>query len=245
MGKTGQRIQAGVGILVLAGAGGAYYVYNHDAALKQEVLQATGAVSKPIPKPPANAPIGFNTSKTAFVLPHKLGYLPAPELALAKSDPAYAAGLANLSDWRHYRPYWFYSPHLGGGTGGGGVVKFNAIGDLGLQGGVPTGDQAVTSSVPIHNFTPHLLPDLRTTTPIYGQEFVNPSVLEMEAAPVRDSLLHAADVCVPSPVAFVHNGHIDVPSQLPAMTAGPSTIFTYGAGATTWDQGTASCKGFQ
>lgn len=49
--------------------------------------------------PPANAPVGFNTSRTAFVLPYHLGYLPAPELALAKSDPAYAAGLANLKDW--------------------------------------------------------------------------------------------------------------------------------------------------
>lgn len=50
-------------------------------------------------RPPANAPVGFNAAKTEFVLPHNLGYLPGPELALAKADPKYAAGLANLADW--------------------------------------------------------------------------------------------------------------------------------------------------
>ena len=49
---------------------------------------------------PANAPVGFNASKSYFVLPHHLGLLPAPELALAEADPAYAAGLANLGDWQ-------------------------------------------------------------------------------------------------------------------------------------------------
>lgn len=48
---------------------------------------------------PANAPVGFNAAKTEFVLPHHLGLLPASELALAKADPTYAAGLANQSDW--------------------------------------------------------------------------------------------------------------------------------------------------
>ena len=49
--------------------------------------------------PPKNAPVGFNAARTEFVLPYNLGYLPAPELALAKVDPAYASGLADAGDW--------------------------------------------------------------------------------------------------------------------------------------------------
>ena len=44
--------------------------------------------------------VGFNATKTAFTLPNNLGLLPGPNLALAKANPAYAAGLANGNDWR-------------------------------------------------------------------------------------------------------------------------------------------------
>jgi len=43
--------------------------------------------------------VGFNAAQTEFTLPHGLGLLPGPNLALANADPAYAAGLANPQDW--------------------------------------------------------------------------------------------------------------------------------------------------
>ena len=242
MGKIGQGIQAGVGILVLASGVGAFYVWNHDPALKQRLLEDVGAASKPAPQPPVNAPIGFNAARTAFVLPYHLGYLPAPELALAKSDPAYAAGLANLGDWRHSHPFWFYSPPYGGEPGSGWAVKYSAINTVELLDTVPPGDRAVTSSAPIRSSHLHLLPNLGTTTPIFGYEYVVPSILEIEAAPVMNDLL--APVCVPSPIAFLQNGHIVAPPQLPVMTAGPSTVFTVRGSGRTYDHGVASCAGF-
>ena len=47
----------------------------------------------------ATGQVGFNADKTAFTLPRGLGLLPEPNLALAKANPAYAAGLANARDW--------------------------------------------------------------------------------------------------------------------------------------------------
>jgi hypothetical protein len=81
---------------------------------------------------PANAAVGFNAAKTEFVLPHNLGLLPASELALAKSDSAYAKGLANSADWYQSQiavvkpgssnsaptltPIWVYEGTLSGGA---------------------------------------------------------------------------------------------------------------------------------
>ena len=48
----------------------------------------------------ATGQVGFNAARTAFTLPRGLGLLPEPNLALAKANPAYAAGLANVNDWR-------------------------------------------------------------------------------------------------------------------------------------------------
>ncbi len=47
----------------------------------------------------ATGQVGFNAARTAFTLPNNLGLLPGPNLALAKADPVYAAGLANAQDW--------------------------------------------------------------------------------------------------------------------------------------------------
>ena len=47
----------------------------------------------------ATGQVGFNAARTAFTLPNNLGLLPGPNLALAKANPAYAAGLANAQDW--------------------------------------------------------------------------------------------------------------------------------------------------
>jgi hypothetical protein len=267
MGKTGERVQAGIGVLVLAGAGGAFYVYNHDASLKQEVLQATGAPRKPTPKPLANAPIGFNTSKTAFVLPHNLGYLPAPELTLAKSNPAYAAGLANLSDWRWQSlPAAQYDnglpPSSYGGwfyVGRGGTTsRLNAMGtkysvqewndNLEIPGGSYTGGVALvtTSPVQIRNFTVHALHGFWGSSLFQGadQEVVTPGMLEIRAAPIGGASENEG-VCVPTPEAVVQNGRVVTPSGVSPITAGPSTIFTINAGGHLHDQGIASCNGFK
>jgi len=48
----------------------------------------------------ATGQVGFNATRTEFTLPNNLGLLPGPNLALAKANPAYAAGLANANDWR-------------------------------------------------------------------------------------------------------------------------------------------------
>ena len=60
----------------------------------------------------AHASVGFNAAKTEFVLPYKLGYLPVPELALAKADSAYAAGLVNAQDWVQVQFYTFHQRRL-------------------------------------------------------------------------------------------------------------------------------------
>ncbi|MHB1732761.1 MAG: hypothetical protein ACYCU8_04840 [Ferrimicrobium acidiphilum] len=243
MGKTGQRIQGGVALLVLAGAGGAWYVYNHDPALKRQLSQAVN-VAKPVPKPPANAPVGFNATRTAFVLPHKLGYLPAPELALAKSDAAYAKGLANLGDWSTadvdgpgHPPFWMYVGSSSGAAG----VKGNAIGSIGELTDFFNGYQT-TSNVHIHDFHKHQLWMPKDVITIYGQNLVAPSFVEIQAAPVQPG--NTPPFCVPSPLALLHNGHVDVTPQLPMFTAGPSTIFTYSPTTFVDAQGAASCNGF-
>lgn len=108
MGRVGQIVQGGVALIVLAGGAGGIYIINHPN-LEHELIPATKPVT--IPMPPANAPVGFNASKTAFVLPHHLGYLPGPDLALARTNSSYAAGLADLSDWKFMSPHsWFYAP---------------------------------------------------------------------------------------------------------------------------------------
>ena len=274
MAKIGQGIQAGIGILVLAGAAGAFYVFNHDPALKQRLLQDVGVASKPAPQPPANAPVGFNAARTAFVLPHRLGYLPAPELALAKSDPAYAAGLANLEDWVEWpipTP-----PVLAGGLppssyGGwfyvGGVVRQSRLLVEGTKaqlqswtdvleiptGGYTAGVTLVTTSpVPIHDLAVHAL-HFSWGSSLFqgtGEEVVTPSMLEIRSAPVKvlPGGLSSGAICVPTSEAILQNGRVITPLEI-TITAGPSTIFstdTSGAthGARLFDTGATSCAGF-
>ncbi|WP_298443433.1 hypothetical protein [Ferrimicrobium sp.] len=261
MGKIGQGIQAGIGILVLAGGVGAFYVFNHDPALKQRLLQDVGAEDKPAPQPPANAPVGFNAARTAFVLPHKLGYLPAPELALAKSDPAYAAGLANLGDWYRFvaapvmaggpsRTRWEY---IAGLPRNAGLAAMKA----GLVGFPPTGiaairAQVMTTQVSIRDFTLHVLSQNAGNTTGYGvgaviPEYVVPTGVEIAAAPVGMASMggvYQPVVCVPSPLAYLQNGHIFSPWELPRITAGPSTMFGTATSGGTLIQGVASCIGF-
>jgi hypothetical protein len=268
MGKTGQRIQGGVALLVLAGAGGAWYVYNHDPALKRQFSQAV-SVAKPVPKPPANAPVGFNATKTAFVLPHKLGYLPAPELALAKSDPAYAAGLVGLKDWTYIKPPfaptkgtgetkadqmlgtgWFYGPNWRFAS-----LKFalmqtwNVPLALNEMRGIPGFHLAMASAtvIPVRSSALNQLPGGSLALPPGAYTVVTPSFLEVQAAPIGSLTVHRTRLdayCVPSPEALIRSGHV-IAGTTTTFTAGPSAVFASRVdGHTYYDQGVASCNGF-
>ena len=261
MGKIGQGIQAGIGILVLAGGVGAFYVWNHNPTFKQRLLQDIGVASKPAPQPPANAPVGFIAARTAFVLPYHLGYLPAPELALAKSDPAYAAGLANLGDWYRFveapvmaggqpQTHWEY---IAGLPRNAGLAAMKAY----LVGFPPTGlaavrDQVMTTRIAIRDFTLHGLSQNAGNTTAYGigaviPEYVAPSEVEIAAAPVGMANMggvHQPVICVPSPLAYLQNGHVFNPWELPRITAGPSTMFGYATSGDHLIQGVISCAGF-
>jgi hypothetical protein len=256
MGKIGQGIQAGIGILVLAGGVGAFYVFNHDPALKQRLLQDVGAEDKPAPQPPANAPVGFNAARTAFVLPHKLGYLPAPELELAKSDPTYAAGLANLGDWYHYslpgvmqggptRWYWLYDSGVSERSAQGGalMVKLGVEDVLADPFGASVRDHVLTTRVVVYARSYHVIPGYDVLSDVIA-EYVGPSRLEIVAAPIRGSLSGLGTFCVPSPLAFVESGRVVTLPGLPPITAGPSTVFGPTNSGGIWDQGITSCNGF-
>ena len=269
MRKMGRAIGGGIGVLILAGGAGGFWAWNHDPALKQLVLSngrnapLTGPFAQPpanaptsVQQPPANAPVGFNATRTAFVLPHHLGYLPAPELALAKSDPAYAAGLANLKNWianrsgghSNYVPgentRWIYSTQVGQLKEGIGPVAETIL--------VPSSHVETTTALRIDNSTPRKLP-----TQGYGpsamnnsQELVTPSALEIAAAPGsiswtgNDSAPGA--ICIPSPVAYINRatGRVDNAPYGPPVTAGPSVVVYFDSNSTVWYHGVASCAGF-
>ena len=238
MGKTGQLVQGGVALLLLAGLGGGIYLASNPG-LEHKVLPFTAP--KTDPKPPANAPVGFNAAKTEFVLPHNLGYLPKPELALAKSDPTYAAGLANPADWKKSGlaaawPQWEYDPrglHYGKVGVQSQIVEITYLARVASQ--VPT------TSVLIRNYQAHAIPNM--DVPGYFQEFVSPTALVIVAAPVGATSGGTPRFCVPTPVAFIDNGRVFTPSQFSSVTAGPSVMFWNGSHRT-WEQGRPSCVGF-
>ncbi len=230
---------AGVGIVIAGVGGGAYMMMNK---------RTSG---------------GFNASKTVFVLPHNLGDLPAPELALAKSDPAYAAGLLTPADWMYLTPYsqnvpasggWVY---LGGDNpsvvGGPNITPLvNAKTSIDSQwGSVLTGISqfATTSSLPILDSRLNSV-SLSGGRVVAGQSYtlVAPSVLEFRAAPIGTLSVNGTSVpaiCIPSPIAVLQNGQIVTPGGM-SLTAGPSAVITMaGQGAgTIYDQGVSSCVGF-
>ena len=238
---------AGVGIVIAGVGGGAYMMMNK---------RTSG---------------GFNASKTVFVLPHNLGDLPAPELALAKSDPAYAAGLLTPADWFYLTPTaldslskaidpatggWIY---LGGDNptviGGPNIsplvdVKVSTITTdwpIWLSG---IAHFSTTSSVPIldSRLNSYSLAPVASVAVSQGYTVVTPSVLEVRAAPVGTMSVNGTSVpavCVPTPEGVLQNGQIATPGGI-SLTAGPSVVFTvtskgYGA---LYDQGVSSCVGF-
>ena len=202
---------------------------------------------------PANAPVGFNSAKTAFVLPYKLGLLPASELALAKASATYAAGLANPSDWTpvywQAGPYmvgidrWFYMgrPTTKAALSATLFVKTDTVGwseDAETLYGVnqlkvvhSTTARVIDSTLNVLiSVNPGEAPQL---IPERGNQLVVPSTLEVEAAPVGTLIISGAyipAICVPTPEAYLANNTPATISGLPVMTAGPSTVFAGVAG---------------
>ena len=228
----------GVGIVIAGVGGGAYMMMNK---------RTSG---------------GFNASKTAFVLPHNLGDLPAPELALAKSDPAYAAGLLTPADWMYLTPYpknipatggWVYLGSDGQGVSGGpnitSLVNAKTFFGTGWGNFGSGGNFVTTSSTPIVASQLNSM-SLNGNGEVVaaGDTVVTPSDLEFRAAPigtlsVNGTLIPA--ICIPFPIAVLQNGHIVTPGGI-NLTAGPSTVLTVGGRgwATLYDQGVSSCAGF-
>jgi hypothetical protein len=214
---------------------------NHHSRSAQVTYKPT---KKPTPStvPPANSPIGFNASKTAFVLPDHLGYLPSQELALAKVNSAYASGLANPSDWKKMGNRLYYAPPSSGRLTPYQNAKEEVIAQLhSIYAMGVISRQVTTVSEPIDSSTTHRLPFMDKQISI--QEYVVPTILETQAAPVGISSSGQSTFCTPTPVAFLNNGKTYTPKGLSTITAGPSTAFTVDNQGV-WDRGTSSCAGF-
>ena len=228
--------------------------------------KTTGAktVAKPVVNTSNGSP-GFNASKTVFVLPHNLGDLFAPELALAKSDPAYAAGLLTPADWVNIPPYsgatpneegWIYMGTATGPNTGGLVSAKLTVADMWVTTiagpNHNTGAHfSITSSTPISASQLNSYPFATggaASVAIPGYTVVTPSVLEVRAAPVGTMSVNGTSVeafCTPTPEGVLQNGHIVTPGGV-NLTAGPSAVFAMpGPNPNAfYDQGVSSCAGF-
>jgi len=212
---------------------------------------STTAPQKKKGTPPSSAPVGFNSTRTAFVLPYNLGYLPAPELALAKADPAYASGLANPTYWEHLSnpgtdpmvSGWFYE-----GPPSPSTADVKAKMELTVIISDPSGITPITqtTNVPIVSYQLRHLVSGNSVTGLQGYTIIGPTDLEVRAAPIGtlsiNGVTHSA-FCVPTPIADLQNGKIVTPPGWPTITAGPSVIAS-APGLLPWVQGTSSCAAF-
>lgn len=199
----------------------------------------------------ASASVGFNSTRTAFVLPYNLGNLPAPELALAKANPAYASGLANPTYWEHLsnpgtNPMtsgWFYE-----GPPSPSTSAVSAKMELTAKISDPSGTTPITqkTNVPIVSYQLRHLVSGNSVTGLQGYTIIGPTDLEVRAAPIGtlsiNGVTHSA-FCVPTPIADLQNGKIVTPPGWPTITAGPSVIAS-SPGRNLWVQGTSSCAAF-
>lgn len=231
-------------------------------------------VAAPAVTVPANSPVGFNAARTAFVLPYKLGLLPADELALAKADATYAAGLANLSDWtlrNSSTPYpvpiggWYYTGRSTTKTALGNTlfVKSDAINwgaDAVILYGFSQLKVVHSTTAQVHASTLNVLISVGPLDSALGiagrgNSLVLPSSLEIRAAPIG-TLAVGVDIpaiCIPMPEAYLVDNKPATISGLPVMTAGPSTVFAGQSGTSAgppasgvmlYDKGVASCANF-
>jgi hypothetical protein len=185
------------------------------------------------------------------VLPYNLGYLPAPELALAKSDPAYASGLATPANWEHLSnggtdpmtSGWFYE-----GPPSPATAATAAKMELTVIISDPSGTTPITqtTNVPIVSYQLRHLVSGNNVTGLQGYTIIGPTDLEVRAAPIGtlsiNGVTHSA-FCVPTPIADLQNGKIVTPPGWPTITAGPSVIAS-SPGRDAWVQGTSSCTAF-
>ncbi|MHB8191273.1 MAG: hypothetical protein ACYDHP_12815 [Ferrimicrobium sp.] len=265
MGKTGKLLAGAAVVVIVGGTWLGVSTSSTTAGTTPTTPVATPTTTLP---PPANAPVGFNATRTAFVLPYKLGYLPAPELALAKSDPAYAAGLVNLKDWIDLPAApntlpsengWFYLgvtitsalPSLKGDASG----LWNSL--LYTLSPPPGVAFATASNVAINTSQLGVVPPseggrrLLYALQYHGYTIITPTALEVRAAPTGKLTVGGVVLgafCVPSPEAIIQNGQIVTPAGLTPITAGPSTVFAFKAlssnAPTLYDQGVSSCASF-
>ncbi len=201
-----------------------------------------------------NSPVGFNAAHTTFNLPFKLGLLPSDELAFAKADPAYAAGLANVHNWVQsteklistsgsatkptaQSPTWYYVGATTGSASAATVEVKNT--EMGWNAIVISiyGPKSIkilrSTAAPINASTLNVLISAsahfsKGAVPSGGYQFVAPGNLEIQAAPVGTfgvSGIALSGFCVPMPYAYLANGKVATPNGMPVMTAGPSTVF--------------------
>ena len=208
---------------------------------------------------------GFNAAKTQFVLPHNLGMLPAPELALAKNNPTYAKSLANPADWAHpssigtlTAPWYYIGPD--GAKAGIYAQEITNEKDW-FSGTISSPDLLFSNSRAIYSTSLNINVSTLNSITIPSTKYtvlnsdpirlVVPTQLEFEAAPVGVLTIGGTErqaFCVPGPVAFVRGNQVVNFPPLPVITAGPSTVFAI-TGFTTgnghfYDKGIASCVSF-
>jgi hypothetical protein len=191
-----------------------------------------GTASKTVPNAPSTKGVGFNSNKTVFVLPYHLGNLPAPELALAKANSAYASGLADPSDWIDVKPGpnaepsqygWFYTGSLENQFLGSLIEVKTEVpiiwqSFLDVAKGYPGVTVTDTANVAIDATTlgnfPNNYPNLTSQLEGHGYTIVTPSTLEVRAAPDGSFTVNGVTLgafCVPSPEAVLQNGHVVTP----------------------------------
>ncbi|MGC9154501.1 MAG: hypothetical protein ACP5HZ_02520 [Ferrimicrobium sp.] len=224
---------------------------HHTTGAPKSQPASTPKSSTSSPAPSTTTTVGFNASRTVFVLPHHLGDLPAPELAIAKSDPAYASGLLTPSYWEHLdnggtavmSSGWFYlgppSPSVGAIK-----AKMSLTGEISDPSGVVPTIQK--TSVPIVSYQLRDLAFSSSFIGLQGYAIIGPTNLEVRVAPIGtltiNGVAHSA-FCVPQPIADLQNGKIVTPPTWPTITAGPAVIAP-APGLDVWVQGAPSCAGF-
>ena len=245
--RTRSKIVLAVGVAGLSVA--AYGVVSTLPSLSPGTVPTTTTTTLP-----PGTPVGFNAARTEFVLPHNLGYLPAPELALAKVDPAYASGLATTGDWTQIQwplqntrvlklvTSWAYAGEASNSPPTPGVESYQMrVVDIKsaiipwndffvYEGATGLATRLSASSVRVQASTIHAINMAGHGIVPYRTELLAPSTLEVQAAPFTVGGSNNAAFCVPVPEAFLTHGFlsaakVSTPKTEPVITAGPSAVF--------------------
>ena len=201
---------------------------------------------------------GFNSSHTALVLPHGLGDLPAPELALAKADPAYASGLADPAKWIKVatmqragssNTFWMYVGSYSGTQSSLIVSAKMQQATLGTTSALLSKASVSINSSAVNTFSN--APHSGSISIPNGDSLVIATPLEVEAAPVGNHAFGATSLpafCTPIPYAWINSANKPVTiTGMPSAPAGPSAVFAVSSTTQTsvsYSQGVSSCQGF-